>query len=267
MKNSDKEELSRLARLAELVARFERLDESIMDELKRDHFGIIQETLDAKKDVKRMLSESNPLKVDRGLGSKLRKIRDNCGYSIDLVVKILPRFTGKSISQESEEDIDYVDALFSKNTADYVDEHFFRRQNRVATLIVGESLPDHFLHHFQNLRECFSLGLFETSIIYCRAVIEKGCFATLRRREQIKTNEKIPDIREFSLKALMHSIRPLVGKPILVEADKVIKKADDVLHSKRETIAVTEESAYDAIKATFAILEELFSGDHRKWRS
>jgi hypothetical protein len=70
-----------------------------------------------------------------------------------------------TISQEFEEGKDYVDALFSEGTADYVDGEFFSRKNQVGTLIVNESLPDHFVHHFQNLRECFALGLFETTVI------------------------------------------------------------------------------------------------------
>ena len=124
------------------------------------------QTLEAKKAVKRFLSKKEPLNVEPRLGLKLKKIRDNYGYAIDRVVDAFGEVTGTRISQESEEGKDYIDALFSEGTADYVDEQFFTRRNQIGTLIVGESLPDHFVHHFRNLRECFALGLFETTVIY-----------------------------------------------------------------------------------------------------
>ena len=257
-------DIDELTHLVEMVKEFERLDALIHSGIVSGNLEIIDQTLEAKKEIKRFLSERNPLKVERSLGIKLKKIRDNYGYTIDRVVSTLVEITGTQVSQESEEGIDYVDALFSEGTADYVDEDFFTRRNQVGTLIVSESLPDHFVHHFQNLRECYALGLFQATVIYCRAVIEIGCFEALHRRGEIKRDAKLDDFREFSLKALMRSIKPFVYESNWNNADNVIKKADNVLHSKREKVVVSEEEAYDAIKDTFAIIEELFSGNHRK---
>jgi len=261
---NDKEELIKLNQLNELVDDFERLDALIFDCLKTGNFEIIDQTLTAKKDIKRFLSESTPLKVHASLGQKLKKIRDNYGYKIDRVVDAFSKINGAVFSQESENGIDYVDALFSKGTADYVDEGFFTRRNEVATLIANESLPIHFVKHFQNLRECYALGLFQATVIYCRAVIETGCFEALQRREKIKHNSTINDTREYSLKILMRSIKPYVYSGNWDLADKVIKKADEILHSKRKDVVIEKNQAYDSIKDTFAIIEELFSGDHRK---
>lgn len=257
-----------LSHLFDLVAEFERLDASLFDELKTGNMEVMDEvlnnTLSAKKEVKRYLSELGPLNVYPVLGQKLKKIRDNHGYSIDRVLHVFSRITGTASSQESEEEIDYVEALFSEGTADYVDTGFFTRKNQVGTLIVSEALPEPFVHHFHKLRECFSLGLFQPTVIYCRAVIETGCFEALRRKGKVKVASKVADIREYSLKKLMGSIKPFVYKGNWENADKVIKKADDVLHSKRKKVAVSEEDAFDAIKDTFAIIEELFSGGHGK---
>ena len=162
--------------------------------------------------------------------------------------------------------MDYVDALFSQGTADYVDDNFFRRKNQVGTLIVSESLPDHFVQHFANLRECYSLGLFQAVVVYCRAVIETGCFEALRRRGRVKLDPKVDDIREFSLKVLMRSVKPFVYEPNWDKADATIKKADEVLHSKRKKVVISEQEAFDAIQNTFAIIEELFSGGQMKNR-
>jgi hypothetical protein len=146
---NEKDEFAKLTRLNDLVNEFEKLDASIFAEVKNGNLEIIDQTLEAKKKVKRFLSESKPLKVHDSLKLKLKKIRDNYGYGIDRAVEFLSKVTGTPFSQESEDGIDYIDALFSEGTADYVDEGFFTRRNEVATLIVSESLPSHFTTIFK----------------------------------------------------------------------------------------------------------------------
>ena len=260
-----------LARLVHLVSEFEKLDASISNSLENSNtdvlLDIVGKTLAKKKEIKRFLSECSPLNVDRNLGLKFKKIRDNYGYTIDLILELFAKKTGKTLSQESEEGLDYVHALLSEGTACYVDERFFTRKNEVGTLIISESLPDHFVHHFQSVRECCALGLFQTTVIYCRAVIETGCFEALRRRGRAKLDSRVGDISEFSLKVLMRNIKPFVYGENWDKADKVIKKADSILHSKKQKVSITQEEAYNAIKDTFAIVEEIFSsGSHKNQR-
>ncbi len=200
-----------LSELVALVVDFERLDMSIPAAIGTgDLLDVIKKIMEAKKKVKRYLAGCKPLNVGRDLGIKLKKIRDNYGYTIDRVAKAVESTTGTLMSQESEEDVDYVDALFRQGTADYVDDNFFRRKNQIGTVIVSESLPDHFVQHFANLRECYALGLFHAAVVYCRAVIETGCFEALRRRGRVKLDPKVDDIREFSLKDLMRNVKPFV---------------------------------------------------------
>jgi hypothetical protein len=259
-------EASKLSELVALVADFERLDSSIPTAIRTGDLDVIEKTIEAKKKAKRYLADCKPLNLGRDLGIKLKKIRDNYGYIIDRVVEAVESTTGTQMSQESEEDIDYVDALFSQGTADYVDDNFFRRKNQVGTLLVSESLPDHFVQHFANLRECYALGLFQAVVVYCRAVIETGCFEALRRRGRVKLDPKVDDIREFRLKVLMRSVKPFVYEPNWDKADATIKKADEVLHSKRKKVVISEQEAFDAIQNTFTIVEELFSRGQAKTR-
>ncbi|MGA2957135.1 MAG: hypothetical protein ABSF48_15595 [Thermodesulfobacteriota bacterium] len=164
---------SGLAELVRLVDRFEKLDGEIAGAFKHgDHqgmFNALEAVLEAKKDVKRFLSQQEPLAIGPDLALKLKKIRDNYGYFIDIVLDTLASVTGKPMSQESEAGLDFVDALFTQGTADYVDQDFFRRKNQVGTLIGGRHLPTHISYHFTKLRECYALGLFEATVIYCRA--------------------------------------------------------------------------------------------------
>jgi hypothetical protein len=122
------------------------------------------------------------------------------------------------------------------------------------------------VRHFANLRECYALGLFEAAIVYCRAVIETGCFEALRRKGQVKLDPKFSDIREFSLKVLMRSVKSFVYENNWDKANATIKKADEVLHSKRKKVVISEQEAFDAIQDTFALVEELFSGGRSKTR-
>jgi hypothetical protein len=253
-------ESSQFSEIAALLADFERLDASIFNAIKIGDLSVIAETVNAKKKVKRYLSDCKPLNVGRDLGIKLKKIRDNYGYTIDRVMETLEKATGTQMSQESEEDMDYVNSLFGQGTADYVDDNFFRRKNQIGTLVVSESLPAHLVQHFKNLRECYALGLFPAAVVYCRAVIETGCFEALRRRGKVKLAPKGDDNREFSLKELMRSLKPFVYEANWDKADATIKKADEVLHSKRKKAMISEQETFDAIQDTFAIVEELFSG-------
>lgn len=100
--------------------------------------------------------------------------------------------------------------------------------------------------------------MFETAVVYCRALIESGCFEILKRRGKISTDKRTADVREYRLKDLMRDVKPLVYRPNWDATEQVIKLADRVLHSKREKSAVLETEAYDAIKTTYAIIEELF---------
>jgi hypothetical protein len=249
-----------LQRLGKLVERFEHLDENLVENLKNGDFSILTSVFEAKRDIKRFLAAHQSITVGYDMALKLKKIRDNYGYDIDRVLKSLENITGEGFSQEDEEDIDYIDALFSEGTADYVDENFFRRRNQIGAIVSTQTLPELFLNHLNKLKECYSLGLFEATIIYCRAVIETGGFEALKRRGKIKKDRKTEDIREYSLKSIMRSIKPFVYQYNYNydEADKVIKLADKILHSKREKIVASEDDAFNSIKTTFAFIEELF---------
>jgi len=262
---------SELSRLVTLVDKFEKLDASLLKSLEKGEKGrmddvcdILGQTLATKKEIKRFLSERQPLSVNSSLGLKLKKIRDNYDYTIDIVLNAITKKTGKPFSQESEEGINDEDDLISLGMADYVVEGFFTRKNEVGTLIVSETLPEHFVHHFQNLRDCYALGLFQATVIYCRAVIEAGCFEALRRRGKVRLDSNVEDIREFRLKPLMYSIKPFVYRDNWDKADKVIKKADSILHTKRKKIIITQADAYNSIKDTFALIEEIFSASSYK---
>jgi len=88
----------RLKQLLSLVTEFEKLDASIANSLKNGDWDVLIQAWHKKKEIKRFLSECNPLSVERGLGNKLKRIRDNYGYTIDRVFKAMSSNTGEPIS-------------------------------------------------------------------------------------------------------------------------------------------------------------------------
>ena len=79
---------------------------------------------------------------------------------------------------------------------------------------------------------CGTLRYLIKEQLYCRAVIETGCFEALHRRGQVNSN--LDDFREFSLKSLMHSIKSFIYKKNWDSANKVIKKRRTVCFIPRE---------------------------------
>lgn len=95
-----------LWRLQKMLQKFEKLDESLLDNLKARNFDAIDKTVEAKKEVKRFLADRPLVNVGPDLALKLKMIRDNYGYNIDKFLESLERVTGKTYSQEDEEEID-----------------------------------------------------------------------------------------------------------------------------------------------------------------
>jgi hypothetical protein len=246
-------------RLRKMMIEFEKLDKDFLAKTKSENLAdAIMPVIEAKKEIKRFLADRPSFQASGDLEVKLKKIRDNDGYIIDEVCELVEEKLGIAISQEAEDEIDWMDALFEKGTAGYVDWEFFRRRNQVGSIIASQTLPDIFLHHLDKLKECYALGLFEATIIYCRAVIESGGFEALKRKGEIRSTKKEADIREYSLKALIKSIKRYVSRTNYDEAKDVIEYANNILHSKRKKIVVSENDAYDSIRSTFSIIEELF---------
>jgi hypothetical protein len=242
------------------IKEFEDLDNELYSYMKLGNMEYLARVLKAKKNIKRLLSEEEVIHIgpDKALADKLKKIRDDYGYNIDLLIDNINNYCGSDISQSSEDDKDYVDALFSEGTADYVDEKFFQRKNEIGAVICNQSLPDIFLYHIARLKECYSLGLFDSTIIYCRAVIESCAYIFLCKKGQISTDKKITDIGEYSLKELLLRIKPYTNSSIQQEVAKVISLANRVLHEKRKSVSVTNIDAYNSVKSTFDFIEILF---------
>ena len=258
-----KEDLKDYWHLRKLLKEFEKLDNDLfVSKEATDWLDAVDQTIKVKREIKRLLANKPQINVAPDLARKLKMIRDNYGYNIDKVfpdlAKTVEKYVGERISQEDEHEIDWVDELFTEGTADYVDWQYFRRKNQVGCIIGSQSLPEAFLSYLEKLKECYSLGLFEAAVIFCRGIIEAGVFEALKRRKIIRDNEKVRDIAKYNLKSLMERVKAHVSRSNHKEAWKVIDLANGILHSKHDRVIVSEDQTYDAIKSSFDIIEELY---------
>jgi len=239
---------------------FENLDSELYSRVGLGDLEFIGAVLRAKKRVKRILSEEIVIHIgsDQVLAEKIKKIRDDYGYNIDSLINNISNMSGICASQSSEDDKDFVDALFSEGTADYVDEMFFQRKNEVGAIVCSQCLPDIFKKHIYRLKECYSLGLFEASVIYCRAVIESCAFIFLSKKGIIVNNNRVTDIGEYSLKDLLNRVKPFIKPCIHKDVKNLVILANKILHEKRNIVFISSRDAYISIKTTFEFIENTF---------
>lgn len=244
--------------LNDLIEKFEKLDSEISSVWKskgpEKGIELLEKTRLSKLEIKRFMSRHENIPARNHLALKIKKIRDNYGYNIDKIYDFLSQKA--ELSQEDEEGIDYVDALFSEGTADYVDEHFFRRKNEVGSVVLSRNLPEVFIGHLKRLKECYSLGLFEATVIYCRAVIETSVHMYLSKQPKSKSY----GMWEKSLRIALRekAIKDKVSKHNWKEADRIREVANDILHGKADRTTISEKEAFECIKSTFAFAEDLF---------
>ena len=208
-----------------------------------------------------MLAEYVGIKItDPELATKIMRIRDNTHYKIDGYCKFGEKVTEEKISEELDEEFDWMEALFDEGTADYVDINFFRRRDQIGTIVVSQSLPPRFHQNLKNLQEAYALGLFETTLVFCRSLIEVGVFEALKKSGKLRTTKNVTYMEHYILSGLMHQVRSQVKDLDNHDrAKEVIKKANKVLHWKKDVVfTVGEKDALEAVRTTFQLLEQLF---------
>lgn len=256
-------ESEKFATLIKLIQDFERLDREIWGQFGNEKIEkLIYRVIEAKEKINEFLVNEQKLIIKGDLLVKLKKIRDCKGnYFIDVFNEDAQRELRRDFAQAANQEPDFVDKLFSEGTADYVDEHFYRRKNEIGFLLCNQTLPNNVLHQLNNIRECYALSLYEASIIYCRVLIEHAIYEYRCRRKLISSDTNDISSLEMALFEIKHYIRinkvPF-NKKSLQDADNIRRLANDILHKKGKSPSIFEKVAYDSIKQTIYFVEELF---------
>ena len=238
------------------LSEFEELDRHLIEKIDSKDFDYLETVRAAKNRLKDLLADHASVQFAGRLQSALRRVRTNEGYNIDRLYGLL----GPEYSQEVD-DRDFIDALFTEGTAAYVDQSFFRRRREVGAVVVSQTLPPHVQRRLKDVSECYALGLSHATIIFCRALVEASIYEALMRRGRIGSRGKVVDQGEFKPADLRQRIRSFVPPKLWDRTcgpDGVTKLADRILHAKHD-VRFAERQAYESIKASFALIEHLFS--------
>ncbi|MBI4824245.1 MAG: hypothetical protein HY805_08465 [Nitrospirae bacterium] len=142
------------------------------------------------------------------------------------------------ITKESieEYDDDWVGNLDSK--IDF--EGIVFRLREVGALICASNVPKRIGECFEEIKQCYAMGLYNAAIVFCFALIEAclNCDSTKGTKEDCIEKSKLPD----ELKRYAHDIR---------------KERNKILHERVQWQQL-EDIALSCIRATQEIVEYIF---------
>lgn len=130
--------------------------------------------------------------------------------------------------------------------------NMLERRNSLGIIFTSRQLSEIYEDHLQEIKNCFSLGLYKSSMVFCRTVLEYALFDLLRKRGEIKRDDY--DISSFN-KNLERS-KKYIGGNLYDKIDKVRRAVNDLLH-KKDIITIRAGTAYYCIRETFIILEKI----------
>jgi hypothetical protein len=219
-----------------------------------------------RKTIKRLFKENPVLEVYKPeIRKVIKEIRDN-----NDIFKKLPFLDEEGIN-------DYYDGIgyVVDINSDYDLENFILRRMEAGAIIVGKKLPTSVIKLFDKIKECYMFGLYEATIIFCRALIEE----TLKKHYQIR-NPKVPKytIDNMHLDKLLENIVfPKALKDMLYDVkndakvflhraifEEVAVQTINITHTKgsfsvkKKNNKSIQQKALSAIRATTSVIEEVF---------
>jgi tetratricopeptide (TPR) repeat protein len=232
--------------------------EQILSALK-EHRNTIKRLFGVKDNI--LLQLDNPETV-----KAIKKIRDDQDFYARLISEI-PAI-------EKEDVIDYYgEHWLIKLNAEYDLENFFVRRIEAGAIILHRRPSQKILKLFGKLRDCYTCGLYEATMLFCRAILEQSLKNNKKASEQfdrfMRSNPKEKDNLENRIE---NSPLP---KQLKEKAQDIRKYVNSIIHNanieeypsekiyinlnQKETFGVTihKNEPLMAIRDTVFILEEL----------
>lgn len=237
--------------------------EQILSALK-EHRNTIKRLFGVKDNI--LLQLDNPETV-----KAIKKIRDDQDFYARLISEI-PAI-------EKEDVIDYYgEHWLIKLNDEYDLENFFVRRIEVGAIILHRRPPPKILKLFEKLRDCYTCGLYEATMLFCRAILEQSLKNNKKASEQFVRFKKKHPKKEDSLENRINN-SPLSEK-LKEKAHDIRKNVNSIIHdvnieeypsekiyinlNQKETFGVTirkdeelKKKTLMAIRDMVLILEEL----------
>lgn len=268
-------ELARLDRECKALsyeARKPHSDEEFV-EFFSELMSICARAFELKNEIQLLLSGVGNFTIhDPEIEKLIRHIRDDRElYSVSQYLRIASMFNKSADDIHSAWDVDARDFIlnhpdaFSDFLGEVDDVSYFTRAMRVGTVISRRRIPDVGLALFGEIRDSFAFGLYRSSIALCRALLETAFFETLKRKGYFDPGQskvvKIDISKEDTLFRLIKDAFKLRITDYDTKEDALFVKNQSntmVLHAKDQEYEITEDRAFDVIRKTVQVVEQLY---------
>ncbi|HPD57535.1 MAG: hypothetical protein BWY26_01232 [Elusimicrobia bacterium ADurb.Bin231] len=208
---------------------------------------------------------------DNGVKEILSKIRENKDkfYSVSAHIQFSGLLNGnrddnKKISTDLSDQLLSDDDLLLKfhGSFSYID--YYIRRIKVGPIIYTSYLPIALKQYFSEVRQAYAFGLYRSSIIMCRSVLEISLYDKLKRKKLISNiTSNVTDMKKYFDDKLFELIKitknnNIINKHLSDRCHEIREIANKVLHLKEDEIKVAEDDVLKMIKDTLEIVEYLY---------
>jgi hypothetical protein len=237
-----------LGDLHRLIQEFERLDKELPKRLLEfSDERVIEETLAARRKIVKFIESYTNIIADKQLTKKLKMIRDNKGYYIDIIHQYSHKESvQKNRSKSPRDNLAWI--WFGRN--------YHKRKTKIGVINCNKPLPLTLSKHLDNIKECYSFGLYEAAICYCSNIINFLILDYLKKHCPAQYDIKCIISNDSCINILMEKSKDHLTNHDIVNMSIAVKeKADDILRSGGDDKTLSEEMAFDCIKETFMFIE------------
>lgn len=159
----------------------------------------------------------------------------------------------EQIIKESPED--YSEDWLNEFADQYDLPNFPLRRMEAGAIIHSREIPPKIISLFYEMRDCYMFGLYNATIIFCRAILEE-CLTQHHKN----TNPNIPTerIENMQLNELLEKVD--LPEELKKEAREIRKEANRILHRAKihQNTYEIQEKALSAVRSTTLVVEKLF---------
>jgi len=133
-----------------------------------------------------------------------------------------------------------------------------QRLLQVDVLITKTPLPEWVLRHLRSVRRCYAFKLYDVVWISLRSLIETASFACLIESGILPADERVLPMARLSIRDCLSRLRQF-GKLSRSDKtiDRIIDRANELVHSKRKIEPPSERETLTAIKKVIQYVDAL----------
>ena len=260
-----------IAQFRDLIAKFRENEKQFLNAIKKRDFDapVFKAINNIVIEIKEKLAEYDFLRVDDlSLRNDLAAIRENKDF---VYFKFLESIKNYDESRNTDRltfgpnwDEFYEsrwDDILHDEILSQVDPYtLIIRRMDLGTLLVGKSVPEHFVRHLRQIKECYAWGFETEASIYCRTILEEGFREALKPKPEFRTPDGKENLKKWPLDWLIkHAKREkYFYSEAINRAYKIKENANKIIHPSTASVPKEQMSNIDIIKDTFYVMEMLF---------